>query len=108
MRIAIDLDGTAWKHRQFFSDIVKGLQAAGHKVGILTAHNWALQEADLKLFQARGFNKPDFYYAKTAEEAGIPSRTWKLTQMKKHEIDFLFDDFDTDKTIQLVHINEAL
>lgn len=101
MKIAIDLDGTAWSYPSFFAELMRALQARGHKVGILTAHNWKLQEPDLHLFRARGFPTPDFYLAKTAEEAGIPSREWKPKVMQEQGIDWLFDDMDDFDKISL-------
>lgn len=98
MKIALDLDGTAWLHRKFFIELMKGLQAMGHEVGILTAHNERSKEEDIKLFKARGFPTPDFYYAKKADgsEASIPSTAWKPRIMEDECIDYLLDDYETN------------
>ena len=69
MKIAIDLDGTAWKHRKFFSELAYAMQSKGHQVGILTAHyDETFREPDLRLWIARGFPEPDFYIARRGEE----------------------------------------
>ena len=108
MVIGLDLDGTAWDFRFFFSEIMSGLQARGHKVGILTSHNGdKLKKADLHLFKSRGFPKPDFYIAKTKQEASIPPREWKPAMMDKHGIGYLFDDFDS-KTIEVIIKNKTV
>ena len=39
LKIAIDLDGTAWKHTYFFSEFCQAMVKRGHQVGILTAHS---------------------------------------------------------------------
>jgi hypothetical protein len=93
--IAIDLDGTAWSHTFFFGEIARALQARGHKVGILTSHNERLRFADIDLWGRRGFPPPDFYICKTDAEASIPAAEWKPEMMRKHRIDWLFDDLDT-------------
>lgn len=96
MKIAIDLDGTAWAHRELFRCMINGFIAAGHQVGILTGHNVKSAVADLHLWKARGFPTVHFYIAKETEEAGIPAEIWKPSMMKKHQIDYLFDDLDTN------------
>lgn len=102
MKIAIDLDGTAWKHREFFIEFVKAMKKANHNVGILTAHNCNLKIKDLNLWRKRGFPKPDFYICKTEEdkEKYKPldgnNGLWKADMVDKYNIDFLFDDLDNN------------
>lgn len=95
LRIAIDLDGTAWSFTAFFIELMRALQARGHKVGILTSHNESMRSADLNLFSRRGFPAPDFYIAKRTDEAHIAASQWKPAAMRLHAIDWLFDDLDT-------------
>lgn len=61
MKISIDLDGCLWHHQAFFRDLMRGMQAAGHQVGILTSHKTIHEPADQALLAARGFPEPDFY-----------------------------------------------
>ena len=105
MKIAFDLDGTCWEHRELFSAIIKGLRDQGHMVGILTAHNETLEKPDLALWKARGFPDVNFYIAKTTECRDIPSFDWKMSMCKGESIDFLFDDFDTGD-IKLIKITK--
>ncbi len=91
MKIAIDLDGTAWLHREFFKELVMAFKFMGHEVGILTAHSLDFEEKDIKLWLARGFLKPDFYIAKPDRKSHIGE--FKRNAIKEHNIDVLFDDF---------------
>jgi len=94
MRIGIDLDGTAWEHREFFIEIIKGLKQLGHTICIITAHV-NLANSDMELWKKRGFPTIDEYISKVAGEESIPSREWKLSASKQLHLDYIFDDFDT-------------
>ena len=96
MKISIDLDGTAWRHQRFFAALARALQADGHEVGVFTAHGDNLREADLRLWRARGFPEPDFFYnhADAGERNGIPIRDWKLAFIHRAGIDCHIDDWD--------------
>lgn len=106
MKIAIDLDGTAWDkdYREFFTEFCHAMKKQGHRVGILTAHNCKLKVADLKLWSARGFPEPDFYICKTDVEKSELKLTegnnglWKARMVRLHRIDYLFDDMDGNET----------
>ena len=102
MKIGIDLDGTAWDHRELFRDLILGLQNTGHQVGILTAHVNLIYQ-DLDLWSKRRFPAPDFYCSKKSGEESIPSKEWKIKAAKELGLDYIFDDFDT-RNIQLVRI----
>ena len=102
MKIAIDLDGTAWKYPNYFRDLIKNMRLLGHEVGILTAHTKRIEGADKRLLKARGFSEIDFFINKTDAEKNIPSKEWKVKKCKEHNISILFDDFDTD--LPQVHI----
>ena len=95
MKIAIDLDGTAWKHREFFREFVLAMKTRGHEIGILTAHYYETYlDPDLKLWKLRGFPKPDFYIARKGEdEHRMLIGDWKRKSVLEFEIDVLFDDF---------------
>lgn len=102
MKIGIDLDGTAWEHRELFIDLINGLKSQGHKIWIITAHI-GLIEKDMKLWRNRGFPNVDGYTQKIVGEEGIPSREWKLSKAKEFGYDYIFDDFDTGE-VRLVKI----
>ena len=100
MKIAIDLDGTALYHREFFREFMKAMQDRGHQVGILTSHNVKDKPEDLLMLEALDFPKPDFYIGKTDEEKAElkptigNNGTWKARMVEEHEIDYLFGDLD--------------
>jgi len=100
VKIAIDLDGTAWFHREFFKDFVNAMQFFGHEIGILTSHNCNLKTKDLELWKQGGFPEPDFYICKTDDEKKelkeTPGNngTWKARMVREYSIDYLFDDLD--------------
>lgn len=95
MRISFDLDGTAWSHPRFFIALAQALQAAGHEVGVLTIHDDSIRSADLKLWHARGFPPPDFFYNAT-DMTGVTGdvRERKLAFARRVNIDCHIDDFD--------------
>lgn len=105
MKVSFDLDGTAWKHREFFANLAKALQVAGHEVGILTAHADDIRDADLRLWRSRGFPEPNFFY-NAADMAGIGGtlRDRKLTFAKSAGITCHIDDWDSDSLLELVVI----
>lgn len=94
MKVAIDLDGTAWKYQDYFRDLIKNLRELGHTVGILTAHTKDIEEADKRLLKARGFSDIDFFINKP--DPNTLSKQWKIKKCEEEGIDILFDDFDTD------------
>lgn len=101
MKIAIDLDGTAWKWQKEFIEIVKAFKSLGHEVGILTAHTPDFIEKDLKLWEHRGFPRADFYICKPKAETFIGE--FKRQAIIENNINILFDDFggnnpDIEKT----------
>lgn len=95
MKIAFDLDDTAWQYRTFFRDLAHGMKARGHQVGILTAHDDSIREADLRLWEARGFPPADFLYNNSSNPGpqGYSHRDWKQEVCRRNGIDVLFDDF---------------
>ena len=93
MKFAIDLDGTAWKYRRLFATLMQALQRDGHQVGILTAHGPSLEPEDRRLLCARGFPPSDFFINKL--EPAEPCKPWKERIVQEHDIDCLFDDFDS-------------
>ena len=102
MNIGIDLDGTAWDHREMFREIILGLKSRGHKVQIITAHI-NLVDADMRLWANRGFPPVDGYICKEDKDRNIPSREWKLPEARKYGLDYIFDDFDTGE-VRLIKV----
>ena len=51
LRIAIDLDGTAWKHSKFFKEFVWAMMRIGHEIIVLTATT-KTEEYNLFLWEA--------------------------------------------------------
>lgn len=99
LKISFDLDDTAWKYRTFFRALAHALKAQGHQVGILTGHGDAIRDADLRLWEARGFPPADFLLnADDIIRAGIqwhgaPQRQAKLALATREGIHAHFDDF---------------
>jgi len=100
MKIAIDLDGTAWYHEDFFFDFVYVMQQEGNEIGILTSHGEDMKEDDLRKWRFMGLGKPDFYICKSHEDkdrlkltAGN-NGTWKAEKVTEHNIDYLMGDLD--------------
>lgn len=99
MKVSFDLDDTAWKYRNFFSTLAWALKRDGHQVGILTGHDDAIREEDLRLWEARGFPPADFLLnASDCRREGIPwhgvpQRVWKLELAARHGVTAHVDDF---------------
>ncbi len=104
MKIAIDLDGVAWKHSAPLSILVSGFKRMGYQVGILTAHmENESKEADLEKWHCLGFPEPDFYIGKQEKDRKTYIGKWKMEKIIEHKIDVLYDDFggnnpDIEKT----------
>jgi len=114
MKVSFDLDGTAWKHRAIFIALANALQLDGHDVGVLTAHSEELRAADLRLWAARGFPEPDFFYnAEDMRQAGVVGladmRATKIAFARRAGITCHFDDFDDfhPDEIEFVVITDA-
>jgi hypothetical protein len=111
MRVSFDLDDTAWKYRRFFAVLAWALKRDGHEIGILTGHEDGhrnadgeregtdVREADLRLWEARGFPPADFLLnASDCRREGIPwhgvpQRVWKLELARRHGVTCHVDDF---------------
>lgn len=111
MKVSFDLDDTAWKYREFFAALAWALKRDGHQVGMLTGHEdghrnahgerkgTEVREADLRLWEARGFPPADFLLNATdCQKAGIPwhgvpQREWKLELARQNGITAHVDDF---------------
>ena len=90
MKISIDLDGCLWHHQTFFRDLMRGMQAAGHQVGILTSHKSIHMMADLALLEKRGFPLPDFYLARMS--GVVDYAAFKANVILERGIDLHFED----------------
>ena len=90
MKISIDLDGCLWHHQTFFRDLMRGMQAAGHQVGILTSHKTIHEPADRALLAARGFPEPDFYIGR--EKGVVDYAAYKAHIVLDRDIDLHFED----------------
>ena len=90
MKISIDLDGCLWHHQAFFRDLMRGMQAAGHQVGILTSHKTIHMMADLALLEKRGFPQPDFFYDRVTGVTDYAA--YKTHIILEHSIDLHFED----------------
>ena len=99
MTISIDLIGAYYEHKEFFDELAKCFQKAGHRVGIITGE----REVDPytgasnreRYLRELGF-KPDFFYLWGPTETIANGEAWKVQRMMQEEVAVHFDD-DADK-----------
>lgn len=101
MKISIDLDGTAWRHREFFGALTRAMKSTGHTIGILTSHEDTIKKADCDLFLARFGAVPDFWIGRYVNEPFMDHREWKIQKAKENNIDYHFDDWAIFGPIEL-------
>ena len=102
-KVGFDLDGTVYAEPELWTQVARGLKDRGNTVGVLTARNpKAHKQLDMLRLRDMGF-PVDFYVGMDADDParGESHREWKLSQMRRLAIDYLFDDFDTG-VVQLV------
>jgi hypothetical protein len=97
MKISLDLDGSVWSHKSFFRELMIAMQAAGHQVGILTAHRDIHRDADLFLLTAENFPMPDFFYCRPYK-SHLTYAEFKAQTILNEGIDIAFDDCNFDGT----------
>lgn len=97
MKIAVDLDGTAFKHSTRLKNLINALYFYGFSVGIITAHPPEDVEKDLEKWFALGFPYPSFLLYMPIEEKFIG--TWKRKVMEENHIDIIIDDFGGDNQL---------
>ena len=102
MKISIDLDGVLWHNQTFFRSLMRGLQADGHFVGVLTSHKIIHEAADRALMEKRGFPAPDFYIGRPLDSRGIDYAVLKSLSIQEHGIDLHFEDGDSEKLKNLM------
>ena len=119
MKVSFDLDGTAWKYRDLFSELAHALVARAHEVGILTGHedetdnHKGIRQADLHLWKARGFPEASFLLNATdCRRAGIPwhgvgQREWKAELARRSGVALHIDDWGTNDRIEFMPITQA-
>lgn len=101
MIISIDLDGTAWRHREFFGAFARAMKKDGHKVGILTSHEDTIAGADMALFKARFGIEADFWIGRKVNEGFENHKDWKVLKLKEFNIDYHFDDWAILQAVEL-------
>jgi len=69
---------------------MRGMQSAGHQVGILTSHKKIHISADLALLEKRGFPLPDFYFDRP--NGVIDYAAYKAHVILERGIDLHFED----------------
>lgn len=102
MKISLDLDGVLWHNQTFFRSLMRGLQADGHKVGILTSHKIIHESADRALMEKRGFPCPDFYIGRPLDSKGIDYAVLKSLEIREYDIDLHFEDGDAERLKNLL------
>lgn len=94
LKISIDLDGTLFAHRDFFCELMRLFQSAGHDVGRLTGHKAEAKEHDLAKLAADGFPAPSFYLGRPPDYMPFNGSIYKRDMIREHGIDIHFDDCD--------------
>lgn len=88
MIISFDWVGTYLEHKEYFDQMAKALQKAGHKVYILTGEREARKPEILK---SLGFT-PDMMILWGDYESIANSNRWKVEKMIDHDILVHYDD----------------
>lgn len=101
MVISIDLDGTAWRHREFFREFVRAMKNEGHTVGILTSHEDTISHADCNLFVARFGVRPDFWIGRYVGETFEDHKEWKIQKARQNGVNYHFDDWATFGEVEM-------
>ena len=96
MKVAIDLDGVAFKHPEFVKELWNSLIKNGNTVGVLTAHFKDLMYVDLFKMKELGLPRPNFYIHREEGENLIGK--FKADAVKDFEIDVLIDDLGGDNS----------
>lgn len=94
--VSLEFDGCYVEHKQFFDAMAQGLQAVGHKVGIITSkrikeydYNNNMTENDKVINEALGF-KPDFMYLWGENETIANGALWKCRKMDQENVTLHF------------------
>jgi len=94
MKVAIDLDGVAFKHKKLILPLWRMMQEMGWEVGVLTAHMEDLIYVDIFKLKEMGYPDPDFFIHREPHEKLVGE--FKRDAVKEFEIDILIDDFGGD------------
>jgi hypothetical protein len=96
MKISIDWNGCYMEHKEYFDEMAKALQKAGHQVGILTGererdpYDKRKSKRD-EIMKDIGF-APDFVYLWGEYETIANGNMWKAERMVENEIMVHYDD----------------
>lgn len=95
MNISISTTGCYFEHKQFFDEMALGLQARGHRVGIITGIRevdpFTSEKHKEVLLSQLGF-KPDFVKMWGANESIANGNLWKAMKMDEEDVLLHFDD----------------
>jgi hypothetical protein len=93
--ISIDYDNCYELHREFFDMMARGLQACGHRVGIITGMRekdvYNNEDLKTKMISQLGF-KPDFVHMWGQTETIGNGSLWKAQKMDDENTLMHFDD----------------
>lgn len=91
MTISIDYLGCYTEHKEFFDVMSAAMQAAGHRVGIITGER---EKKRGEIEHNLGF-KPDFVHLWADDEFIVNGSQWKADRMNSEEVQLHFDDDGT-------------
>jgi hypothetical protein len=95
MTISIDLVGTYYEYKEFFDTMAVVMQAAGHRVGIISGERakdpyTGANNVD-RFMRELGF-KPDFFHIWGENETIVNGDSWKAQKMIDEGVAMHFDD----------------
>lgn len=95
MKISIDWVGSYLEHKIFFDELARAMQAAGHKVGIVTGEReidpFTGADKRKQILESLNFT-PDFMYLWGANESIANGNLWKCQKLDQEDILIHFDD----------------
>lgn len=92
MKISLDWVGCYLEHKEYFDEMVNGLQRQGHLVGIITGEREAKRPV---IERSLGF-KADFIHLWGDYETIANGNTWKVGKLMEHGIAVHYDDDATE------------
>jgi len=89
MNVSIELHGCYWEHKIFFDEMAKGMQKAGHKVGVITGERdtdpFSGKDMRAEILTNLGF-KPDFLHLWGQTQTIANVSLWVVEKMIEEDV----------------------